>query len=61
MQIPKKKHKKYEKSNNVTLIKLRNTTITNTKDSELDEVWDKKFLKMIIRMFIKEDMNKCLN
>jgi hypothetical protein len=44
-------------------MKVNNSIVTDIYDSEGDEISDKEFKRIIIRMIneIKEDRNECLN
>jgi hypothetical protein len=50
------------KQGNMTSPKV-SSTIMDTNDSKVDDIPDKEFKRMIIRMInkTKEDINKCLN
>jgi hypothetical protein len=43
--------------------KVNNSTIMNTNDNEVEEIWNKEFKGVFITMIneMKEDMDKCLN
>jgi hypothetical protein len=51
-----------KKQDNMTPLRVNNSIINNCNDSEVDEISDKEF-KRILRMIneITEDMNKYLN
>jgi hypothetical protein len=60
VQIPIKKHKKNKtKQGSMIPAKVDNFTIMNFSDSEVDEIPDKEFSRMITRWIneIKEDTN----
>jgi hypothetical protein len=45
VQIPMQKHKKFENPRQHNSSKLKNSTVTNTNDSEVNAISDKDFFK----------------